>query len=131
MELIRLPLTTAEPWRSAVEKDAAASRSAGWFWTFKLRGLRVERVEAKGGNGKKGSGGAAAVNAAVAHARVREAGDLYARTGKRSEGHSYDNAYSAEYTLVRSSSPSSSGSGDSEWKVAGVLVTGEPRSRSA
>ena len=65
---------------------------------------------------------------------VREAGDLYARTGKRSEGHSYDNAYSAEYTLVRSSpssSSSASSAGEGEWKVAGVLVTGEPRSRSA
>ena len=117
----RLAPTTAEPWRSAVERDAAASRSSGWFWTFKLRGLRVEKVEAKGGRG------GAAVTAAVAHARVREAGDLYARTGKRSEGHSYDNAYSAEYTLVRSSP----GEGEGQWKVAGVLVTGEPRSRSA
>lgn len=129
-DVSRLPLTTAEPWRSAVERDAAASRSAGWFWTFKLRGLRVERVEAKKG-GKSG----AEINAAVAHARVREAGDLYARTGKRSEGHSYDNAYAAEYTLVRSSSPSSSSASSAgeggEWKVAGVLVTGEPRSRSA
>ena len=117
----RLPATAAEPWRSAVERDAAAARQSGWFWTFKLRGLRVERVEAKGA-GKSGKG----VTAAVAHARVREAGDLYARTGKRSDGHSYDNAYSAEYTLVRSSSDDGA-----EWKVAGVLVTGEPRSRSA
>lgn len=117
----RLPATTAEPWRSAVEKDAAASRSSGWFWTFKLRGLRVEKVEGKGN-----------ANVAVAHARVREAGDLYARTGKHSDGHSYDNAYSAEYTLVRSpSNDSEAGAGAGQWKVAGVLVTGEPRSRSA
>jgi len=54
--------------------------------------------------------------AAVVTARLREAGDLYAATGKRSEGHCYDNAYTVEYTLARAP--------DGGWRIADALVTG-------
>ena len=111
----RLRTAAADPWRAAVERDAAAAKAAGWFWSFKLKSVRVERVDAS--RLRAGGGGAALVSA-----RVREAGDLFARTGKRSDGHSYDNAYAAEYTLVRGGSGKEGG-----WRVAGVLVTGEPR----
>ena len=111
----RLRTAAADPWRAAVERDAAAAKAAGWFWSFKLKAVRVERVDAS--RLRAGGGGAALVSA-----RVREAGDLFARTGKRSDGHSYDNAYTAEYTLVRGGSGEEGG-----WRVAGVLVTGEPR----
>jgi len=54
--------------------------------------------------------------AAIVTARLREAGDLYAATGKRSEGHCYDNAYTVEYTLARAL--------DGGWRIADALVTG-------
>lgn len=54
--------------------------------------------------------------AAVVTARLHEAGDLYAATGKRSEGHCYDNAYTVEYTLRRLP--------DAGWRITDALVTG-------
>jgi len=117
----RLSAAAAEPWRSAVARDAAAAANAGWFWVFRLRSLKVDGVAPA-----RPPPGAAA--AAVAVARLREAGDLFARTGKRSDGHSYDNAYAAEYTLVREAAGETEGGAARaapRWKVAGVLVTGD------
>ena len=54
--------------------------------------------------------------AARVTARLHEAGDLFAATGKRSEGHCYDNAYTVEYTLTRAP--------DGGWRIADALVTG-------
>jgi len=110
-----LAAAAADPWRAAVARDAATAQTSGWFWVFNLKSLRVDRVDAT----RLTPAGGGAV---VAHARVREAGDLYARTGKKSAGHSYDNAYAAEYALTRAP-------GGAGWRVAGVLVTGEPRAR--
>ena len=116
----RLAAAAAEPWRSAVSRDAAAAADAGWFWVFRLRSLKVDGVAPA-----RPPPGAAA--AAVARARLREAGDLFARTGKRSDGHSYDNAYAAEYMLVREAVSEGEGGARAapRWKVAGVLVTGD------
>ena len=54
---------------------------------------------------------------AVATARLRERGDLFAITGKRADAHCYDNSYSAEYQMIRQP--------DNSWRISNVLVVGE------
>lgn len=54
---------------------------------------------------------------AIATARLREKGDLFAITGKRADAHCYDNSYSAEYQMLRQP--------DNSWRISNVLVVGE------
>lgn len=55
--------------------------------------------------------------AAIVSARLREKGELFAVSGKRSDQHSYDNSYRAEYRIVPMP--------DKSWRVSNVLVLGE------
>ncbi|KAK9845219.1 hypothetical protein WJX81_000406 [Elliptochloris bilobata] len=103
-----LPQVAADPWLSRVIQDAAAAEEAGWFWHYRLDSLKVESIDASQLSPIGGS--------ALVTARLREAGDLYAATGKRSEGHCYDNTYTVEYTLRRLP--------DAGWRIADALVTG-------
>lgn len=36
-----LPQVAAEPWLSRVIQDAAAAEEAGWFWHYRLNGLKA------------------------------------------------------------------------------------------
>ena len=38
-----LPQVAAEPWLSRVIQDAAAAEEAGWFWHYRLNGLKARR----------------------------------------------------------------------------------------
>ena len=54
---------------------------------------------------------------AVVIARLREKGELFAVSGKRSDQHCYDNSYRAEYRMIVGP--------DKSWRVSNLLVLGE------